>query len=341
MKQRIGLAALAAALISSGAAHGADILGRAEGSVKDYTPTRSWTGFYIGIEAGGGAGVFEAARRSQRSIDIQDSSFTKPDGDDFGTDPDPICCGQAYNDDGTLKNGVTRTTEITRLLNDAREDKLDLGLDGFFGGVNVEYKRQIGSNFVAGIFGNFDWGKMSGSDTYARQVSLSGEAIDAFKGTNGSADYALATETGSVSIERKWNGDAGLKLGYLFTPDTLVYGLVAASFGRFNVKGGSDISVLDGADRFSPYPGSSFDESETKVGLKLGGGIESRLRDNMTMGLEGSWTRYRNLGAGFGGSQYYADEDCPDDGIITSTREVIDGKLGIWDVKATLKYQLN
>lgn len=346
MKNSIGLAALVVALLSSGAALGADPYSRSD-SLKDGPVAssagyaRSWTGFYIGIEAGGGAGVYEAARRSARHIDAVDNKFSKADGDDQDTDPDPVCCSEALNEDGTLKDGVTQTTEITRITNDIRQDRLDLGLDGFFGGVNVEYKRQINSRFVAGVFGNLDWGKMSGSDTYSRQISLDGAAIDKLTGNTGSADYALATETGSVSIERKWNGDAGFKLGYLATPDTLIYGLVAASWGRFNIKGNSDITLLDGADKFSPYPGSAFNESETKIGLKLGGGVETRLADRLNLGVEGSWTRYRNIGAGFSGSKFYADEDCPEDGIITSTSENINGKLGIFDVKATLKYQLN
>jgi opacity protein-like surface antigen len=54
MKQRIGLAALAAALISSGAAHGADILGKG-GSLKDSDPTYEvsrWQGPYVGLGVG-------------------------------------------------------------------------------------------------------------------------------------------------------------------------------------------------------------------------------------------------------------------------------------------------
>lgn len=348
MKKHFALAAGLAALLSSGAAMAADILGKAEGSVKDYTPARSWTGFYIGVEAGGGAGVFEATRRAARHIDGQTATYTKDDnsistadGGDANTDPDPVrCCTEAY-DDGVLKDGYNVETGVTRIFNDIRQDKLDLGLDGFFGGVNIEYKRQFGSNFVAGVFGSFDWGKMSGSDTFARQISLDGAAIDAIEETTGFGNYALATEAGHVSIERKWAGDAGVKLGYLVTPDTLVYGLVAASFGRFDIKGGSDISLLDGAQSFSPYPASSYSKGETKVGLKLGGGIETRLADRLNLGVEGAWTRYQNLDVGAGGSKFWADPDCPDQGIITSTNEGIGGKLGIFDVKATLKYQLN
>lgn len=334
----LGATALVAPAMAS------DIYG--QGSTKDGPSvssgqSRSWTGFYIGAEVGGGAGVYEATRRAARGLDYQSATYTGPDGDDQDTERDAIrCCTQAYDENGVLKDGVEVETATTRLLNDNREDRLDLGLDGFFGGLNVEYRRQMGSRFVVGAFGNFDWGSMKGSDTFSRQVSIDGAVIDAFKGTTGSADYALATESGQVSIERKWNGDAGVKLGYLATPDTLVYGLVAATWGRFNIKGGSDISLLDGVDRFSPYPASAFNKDETKLGLKLGGGVETRLADRLNLGVEGTWSKYRGLGDNSSGSIFYADPDCPDQGIIASTKEGIDGDLGIWEVKATLRYQL-
>lgn len=276
------------------AASGADL----RGSLKDdvfvqQIATATWTGFYIGIEAGGGAGVFDAARDVEHGVSFFHS-----------------------------KEGVR---EETRLLTDRQSSKLDLGMEGVFGGVNAEYKLQAGKA-VFGVFGNFDWSGMEGSHTYNREIVIH---------TN--PDFQLAHESGRVNIEKEWNADLGLKAGFLATPDTLIYGLVGASWGRFNLKGGSDLSFFEGAE--SPFPGSKLNQSETLVGLTIGAGIETRLDDakKWHLGVEGRYTRYTDLGDAFSDFNDFG-EDC---GVSFSTADRIDGDISEWTARATLKYKIN
>lgn len=271
------------------------------GSIKDdpvFTGpvTHTWTGFYIGIEAGGGAGVFDAARTLEHGLDF------------FHTDKE------------------TGERENYRILTDRESSRMDLGMEGIFGGLNLEYKQQVGSKLVLGIAGNFDWSGMEGSHSYSREIVIGDEP-----------DFQLAHESGRLNVEKKWNADLVGKAGWLYTPDTLVYGLIGASWGRFNLKGGSDLSFIEG--EFAPFPGSSFNQSETIVGLTLGAGIETRLDEakRLTLGLEGRYTRYTGLDDAFSDFNDIG-EDC---GVSFSTADRVDGDISEWTARMTLKYKIN
>lgn len=292
MKKIFTTAASVLALAS--AANASDL----RGSLKDVAyveqvATATWTGFYIGIEAGGGAGVFDAARDIEHGLSFFHS-----------------------------KEDVR---EETRLLTDRQSSRLDLGMEGIFGGVNAEYKHQLGK-VVVGAFANFDWSGMEGDHSYSREIVL-----------HTSPDIQLAHESGRLNVEKEWNADLGVKLGWLYTPDTLVYGLIGASWGRFNLSGGSDLSFIDG--EFAPFPGSSFNQSETLVGLTLGAGIETRLDEakRLTLGLEGRYTRYTGLDDAFSDFNDIG-EDC---GVSFSTADRVDGDISEWTARMTLKYKIN
>lgn len=295
MKKIFTTAASILALAS--AANAADL----RGSLKDaayveQVATATWTGFYIGIEAGGGAGVFDAARDIEHGVDF------------FHT------------------NKETDVRENVRLLTDRQSSRLDLGMEGVFGGVNAEYKHQFGKA-VVGVFGNFDWSGMEGDHSYGREVVIHGRTDD----------FQLAQESGRLNVEKEWNADLGVKLGWLYTPDTLVYGLIGASWGRFNLKGGSDLSFIEG--EFAPFPGSSLDKSETLVGLTLGAGIETRLDDakKWSLGVEGRYTRYTDLDDAFSDFNDFGD-DC---GVSFSTADKVDGDIAEWTARMTLRYKIN
>lgn len=287
----------ASVLAMSASANAADI----RGSIKDdpvFTgpvPAHTWTGFYIGIEAGGGAGVFDAARDLEHGV-------------------------SKYHN----KEGVR---EETRLLTDRESSRLDLGMEGIFGGVNAEYKLQAGK-MVFGVFGNFDWSSMEGEHSYGREVVIHG----------GPNDLQLAHESGRLNVEKEWNADLGVKAGFLATPDTLIYGLVGASWGRFNMKGGSDLNFAEGG--IAPFPGSSFNKSETIVGLTLGAGIETRLDEakRWTLGAEGRYTRYTDLDDAFSDAVDDGNEFC---GYSFSTADRVSGDIDEWTARMTLKYKIN
>lgn len=294
MKKILTTAASVLALV--GTANASDLRGSLkDGAYVEQVATATWTGFYIGIEAGGGAGVFDAARDLEHGLSFFHS-----------------------------KEDVR---EETRLLTDRQSSRLDLGMEGVFGGVNAEYKHQFGKA-VVGVFGNFDWSGMEGDHSYGREVVIHGRTDD----------FQLAQESGRLNIEKEWNADLGVKLGWLYTPDTLVYGLVGASWGRFNLKGGSDLSFIEG--EFSPFPGSSLNKSETLVGLTLGAGIETRLDDakKWSLGVEGRYTRYTDLDDAFKGKLDDGNEYC---GYSFSTADHVSGDIDEWTARLTLKYKIN
>lgn len=286
----------ASVLALSTSAMASDLRGSLKDDVLITGPvTHTWTGFYIGIEAGGGAGVFDAARTIEHGLDF------------FHTDKE------------------TGERENYRLLTDRQSSRLDLGMEGIFGGLNAEYKLQLGQA-VVGVFGNFDWSGMEGGHSYSREIVIHTDP-----------DFQLAHESGRLNVEKEWNADLGVKLGWLYTPDTLVYGLIGASWGRFNLSGGSDLSFIEG--EFAPFPGSSFNKSETIVGLTLGAGIETRLDEakRLTLGLEGRYTRYTGLDDAFSDFNDIG-EDC---GVSFSTADRVDGDISEWTARMTLKYKIN
>jgi opacity protein-like surface antigen len=269
--------------------------------------TKSWTGFYIGVEAGGGAGIFEAIRNIENGVDYQDFDDGEPDGD-------PV-----------------------RVLTDSRHDKLDLGLEGFFGGGNIGAKQQLGSNFVIGVEGYFDFGKFKGSDSYNRAV-----AVDLTPFFGPGAAGQLGEERGSLSVEREWSAGVDFTPGVLVTPDTLVYGIIGANWGRFNVKGNSNITLIDG--HIQPYPGSSFNDDDTLLGVKLGLGVQTRFGEDKrwSLSLDGYHIGYEDLKAGSSqqGVPLENGKDCCGGELISSTDDKVSGDLGVWEVKAKLIYQI-
>jgi outer membrane immunogenic protein len=77
------------------------------------------------------------------------------------------------------------------------------------------------------------------------------------------------------------------RLGYLTTPDTMVYGLLGATRGNFRGRG---TLSFDG-----PTPSDSVDVFSYDFrlnGMSVGMGMETRLTERVTLGLEYRYTRF-------------------------------------------------
>lgn len=314
MKRKI--AAMAACLASSCAfapVMAADVYTR--GSTKDApgdyiasSAARSWSGLYIGIEAGGGVGVFDAVRNLQHGLNTY--HFEDANGD-----------------------WTHRTSKDVSLVNDPaffvddQHHSVDLGLNGVFGGVNVELLRQIDTRIVLGIGADFDFGNMKGSDTFSRDLLI----------TDGRNDYSLEHETNRLTAEQKWNGDLMAKLGYLVTPDSMIYARAGVSWAKFAVKGNSQLSLLDG--NIEPFPSSSLDNSETLTGWKVALGGSTRINTNLVGSVEGAYADYGSISDAFGKSKDLTpDANCR--GLAGTTADAVNGDLTGWTVKAKLTYQI-
>lgn len=143
---------------------------------------------------------------------------------------------------------------IVQVAEDHKYDTTELfGLDGIggegaFGTVQIGYDRQLSSRFVIGAFLDYDFSNIS---TEVR--AFGGE----FK-----AD---------VDLDHMWS--IGARAGWLTSPDTMVYALVAYTQGEYDLSdlGGGDLDVH---------------------GWSVGAGIETRLADNWTLKGEYRFTQF-------------------------------------------------
>lgn len=148
-------------------------------------------------------------------------------------------------------------TDLSVNVEDYRSEDYDslelFGLDGvggegIFGTVQVGYDRQLSSHFVLGAFLDYDFTNIS------TEVRAFGGELDA-----------------DIDLDHMWS--IGARAGWLTSPDTLVYALVAYTQGEYDLSdlGGSDVDVQ---------------------GWSVGAGIETRLADNWTLKGEYRFTQF-------------------------------------------------
>jgi outer membrane immunogenic protein len=143
---------------------------------------------------------------------------------------------------------------------------------GIVGGGQIGCDYQFASNWVVGVQGMFDGADVRGSHL----------APFAYNGTN--------TETFSSKVD--WFVTATARLGYLVTPQTLLY-----------VKGGgawvhTKYSDADPSGTvYNPFVGNS---SATRTGWTIGGGGEYKFSPNWSVFAE-----YNYVGLGTNTSPYY------------------------------------
>lgn len=277
-------------------------------------PSRSWTGFYIGVEAGGGFGIFNATSDITRDY----GSFH------YETEERPHVKATT---DGAFR------VDDPAFIRDHQSKKLDLGYDGFFGGLNAEYLIQR-ERVVFGLVGQFDIGSLKGSATDSRTIGIPAGAFG-----EESPAFGLYDERSSLAVEQKWNGDLLLKLGVLATPDTLLFIEGGPSWARFNVKGSTTATLLPGLEGIPELPGASFSEDETRLGLKIGVGISSRLDDRLIGSLVADYADYGTTKAGSKGQTDLTSDNCG--GITSTVNHGVDADLSGWSVKGRLSYQLS
>jgi outer membrane immunogenic protein len=118
-----------------------------------------------------------------------------------------------------------------------------VGGDGWFGTVGIGYDWQFGTGWVAGIFGDGQFGSL--------------------KGTINDELFGL---TGRIKMEDAWAG--GVRLGYLIAPNVLSY-----------VNGGYSGSQWSGAGltNLAGTPAGVHTDSFNRNGWFVGGGVENNL----------------------------------------------------------------
>jgi len=166
-------------------------------------------------------------------------------------------------------------------------DLPDLGAEGSTAGFGVGYDKVFNSKWVAGL-------QLDSSVTSITNDASIGIANFLSQDTDFNFGYEL-TQTRTVS---------GLaRVGYLTSDSTMLYGLVGATNATFT----ADYSVsINGNEEMS----DSYDFEV--VGTTLGGGVETRLSDKLSLKLEYRLTKFESyslVDAQLEGAQINADLD--------------------------------
>jgi outer membrane immunogenic protein len=237
-------------------------------------PAFSWTGFYVGANAGG---VWDRG-----SFSADPASFTLPP---FAfTDTVGLFTGAP----GTLVF-VPGTFPLPGTLT------LDSGQHGsFLGGVQAGYNWQFGST-VVGIEGQVDGLKVS------QAFALAGPS----RTFNGVATFAAESLTGAGTIERDLEGSLRGRFGQAWDR-WLVYGTGGVAVTSVRARGTFDYNLTLGptltpiAGLTNPSGISSSDTSKTLVGVTVGFGTEYAVARNVTLGAEYRHTFYGSDGISLG-----------------------------------------
>ena len=144
-------------------------------------------------------------------------------------------------------------SELSAIVQGVSEDgNTDLH-GGMIGGL-AGYDYDFGNGIVAGIVADMSWSGINGGSC----IHPSG--------------VSCATSQADMNVDLNWLATARLKAGYKVNDDFLIYATGGLAFG------GVDVSVN------SPqFHGS---DAQTQIGWALGGGVEYRISEPITIGLE-------------------------------------------------------
>jgi outer membrane immunogenic protein len=226
-------------------------------------PVDTWTGFSFAV--GGGLGILTADVNARAS---RDDTFGRCPGFPGPCDFDP-----------SLLEPPTTISPSHQL------NVQDFSDDGLFGTVQLAYDYQFASRWVGGLFVDAD---LYDVDAHARQTSSvsSDGLIFQDVGLANWWDVTLGDATLDAQVGIDWSISVGGRIGYLATPDTLLYLLAAYTHAELKdarVEVNITDPVLPGT---APGPVNPLSRINTHFSVKLpdevdgftlGGGGEVRL----------------------------------------------------------------
>jgi outer membrane immunogenic protein len=219
-------------------------------------PVFSWTGFYVGGNVGYSWG----------------NASTDLNGSGVYTATNPAVVGAAFPSNFAFADSGT-----------ARPD-------GVIGGVQIGYNYQISPNWVLGLEADFQGSGERGSKAFADPFST---GVCVFINPNGTCDLenpGTLNGVAGTSYDAKigWFGTVRGRVGYLITPQVLLYGTGGLAYGRVSVSGNAGFAGSIQGDSFPtislPSASVGFSTHKTNVGFSVGAGIEG------SVGLATNWT---------------------------------------------------
>jgi outer membrane immunogenic protein len=246
-KLALSVAALA---LTAGSALAADLPSRKGPPVLPPPPPPPlWTGFYVGLNAGG-----TWANSTTTTL----SSATA-----FINTPALSVLGQSY--------GPAAALATSGLFNTGNGG-------GFLGGGQIGYNWQFYNSFLVGI--EADIQGFAGSSQSASSAAAVDRAL--FAGGAGGVNFVTAVSQVNRSID--YLGTVRGRLGWLFTPTLLVYGTGGLAYGGVNASfalAGGQQPNTGSTDFFSA---GAF--SDTRVGWTAGAGLEWMFLPNWSAKVE-------------------------------------------------------
>lgn len=153
-----------------------------------------------------------------------------------------------------------------------KDQRKNLDLNGFDFGLFGGYGQAVSGNFYLG--GELEIGYNTGSDKAKYE-----EKIDANN-----------KRSGSYKMSRGMTYGASLRPGFIVGENTLVYGRIGLALSHFELKANGDKSTIAGAT--STKGQANIKQDKYLTGLRLGGGVEHAIADNMTLRGEYVYTKY-------------------------------------------------
>jgi opacity protein-like surface antigen len=222
-----------------------------------------WSGFYAGLNAGYDFGTNDSTYVNAWGP----QGFTTNFGSSFGTMP---LSGVTLAQSGVASNNQS----------------------GFLGGAQGGYNYQIGDKYIIGAEADIQGADIRGGGNFV------GAGYNVNNINNGSA-----TSIGGVKLSSSvdWLGTARGRVGYLWTPNLMMYATSGLSFGgvHTNVTNLAYSSYYDPTfmvpgtpPGVQPYFGSTA-QKQTRIGWNAGAGTEWMVSDNWSVKAE---ALYWNLG---------------------------------------------
>lgn len=264
----------AAVLSLTGYAVAADLPSRKAPVIAPLPPM--WTGFYAGLNAGYNFGTNNNAQSASLGVPGLGDYWSITEGTPTWVYTQPITLGSGLALSGAGSNNQS----------------------GFIGGGQVGYNYQWGQNFLLGLEADIQGTGINGTSRYA---GLGAETVTLtnFNGLNSVVSNSLGSTT--VHSDVNWLGTVRGRLGYLFTPNMLVYATGGLTYGGVNATvNNSAIATTRSITPDCNYGfGHNFvgggEKSTTLVGWNVGGGGEWMFMQNWSLKAEAIYWNMGNM----------------------------------------------
>ncbi len=148
----------------------------------------------------------------------------------------------------------------------------------FRGGPYAGYNWQFGPQWVAGVEENWAWANQS--------KSVSGAFYP-----GGALGFIPETPNASFSVQTTWDASVRGRVGYLVTPDVLIYSTGGAAWMHVQANSTCPTGVGQACSPGAAVP-AVITDSTTRLGWTIGGGIEAHLWGNWLVRGEYRYTDY-------------------------------------------------